>query len=242
MVETLHGIVLNVVKYNDRNNIARIYTRERGMTAFLVPQGNTQAARRRRALFMPLSCIAFEARLTPQRDIGSLHGTRRTSVPISITSDPVKTAIALFLGELLTRVIVEQERNEPLYDFIEAGVNLLENTSRGIANFHICFLFHLGRFIGIQPDTASYAPGRHFDMDEGTFVNTVPRGHHSLPPEEARVIHLLDRMTFANMHLFRFNHHERNAMLDTILAYYRLHHSALGAMRSHDVLKQLFAR
>ncbi|MBP5560681.1 MAG: DNA repair protein RecO [Muribaculaceae bacterium] len=241
MVETLHGIVLNVVKYNDRHHIARIYTRERGMMSFLVQQGNTPAARQRRALFMPLSPIAFEAHLTPQRDIHSLHGTRRTAVPVSISSEPTKTTIALFLGELLSRVIIEQERNEPLYDFLEASIDLLENATRGVANFHICFLYHLGQFIGIQPDTGSYAPERWFDMDEGTFTTAVPSTHRGLPPEQARVIHLLSRMTFANMHLFRFNHHERNAMLDTILSYYRLHHSALGAMRSPDVLKQLFA-
>ena len=240
MVETLQGIVLNVVKYNDRHHIARIYTRERGMMSFLVQQGNTQAARQRRAMFMPLSPIAFEAHITPQRDIHTLHGVRRTVLPLSITGDPAKTAIALFLGELLSRVIIEQERNELLYDFIEAGIDLLEHATRGVANFHICFLYHLGQFIGIQPDTGSYAPDRWFDMDEGVFTAAVPRTHHGLPPEQARVIHLLSRMTFANMHLFRFNHHERNAMLDTILAYYRLHHSALGAMRSPDVLKQLF--
>ena len=85
---------------------------------------------------------------------------RRTMLPVSIMGDPVKTAIALFMGELLTRVIQEHERNEALYAFLEGSVRLLEEQRRGVANFHICFLFRLGRFIGIEPDTGGYAPGR----------------------------------------------------------------------------------
>lgn len=47
-------------------------------------------------------------------------------------------------------------------------------------------------------------------------------------------------MTFSNLHIFRFNREERNQMLDTILTYYRLHNSTLGALRSPEILKQLF--
>ena len=72
------------------------------------------------------------------------------------------------------------------------------------------------------------------------MVGAAVPAHRMLAPAEARVIHLLSRMTFANMHLFRFNRHERNAMLDTIIAYYRLHNSALGTLRSPQVLQQLF--
>ena len=61
-----------------------------------------------------------------------------------------------------------------------------------------------------------------------------------LPPQEAQVIHLLSRMTFSNMTVFRFNREERNRMLDVIISYYRLHNAAIGTLRSPDILKQLF--
>ena len=240
MRESLNGIVLNVVKVSDRNNIAHVYTRERGLMSLLVRQGTSRASRQRAALMMPLQLIAFEAHARPGQELAMMGEARRTMLPVSIMGDPVKTAIALFMGELLTRVIQEHERNEALYAFLEGSVRLLEEQRRGVANFHICFLFRLGRFIGIEPDTGGYAHGRWFDMDEGVFVGAAVPAHHMLAPAEARVIHLLSRMTFANMHLFRFNRHERNAMLDTIIAYYRLHNSALGTLRSPQVLQQLF--
>ena len=54
------------------------------------------------------------------------------------------------------------------------------------------------------------------------------------------MIHLLSRMTFSNMRLFRFSRDERNRMLDVIISYYRLHNAAIGTLRSPDILKQLF--
>ena len=47
-------------------------------------------------------------------------------------------------------------------------------------------------------------------------------------------------MTFAGLNHFRFNRDERNRVLDTIIAYYRLHNSTIGTLRSPEVLKQLF--
>jgi DNA repair protein RecO (recombination protein O) len=77
-------------------------------------------------------------------------------------------------------------------------------------------------------------------MQGGTFVQSPVAGGKLLPPDDARVIKLLSRMTFSNLHLFRFNRDERNRMLDTIIAYYRLHNSTIGTLRSPDILKQLF--
>ena len=112
--------------------------------------------------------------------------------------------------------------------------------SEGVANFHICFLFHLGAFLGIEPDVESYLEGYWFDMAGGTFVPWPVAGHPCLKPQEARVIVLLSRMTFGNLHLFRFNREQRGALLDTIISYYRLHNSTVGTLKSPEILKQLF--
>ncbi|MBR1551348.1 MAG: DNA repair protein RecO C-terminal domain-containing protein [Muribaculaceae bacterium] len=244
MYEKLHGIVLNVIRYNDRHNIAHVYTDSRGMMSFLVAQGVTRGARLRNALFMPLSLIEMEARHMPGRDLATMRDVRRYEMLADVYADPVKNAIVLFVSELLTRVIHEQERNSALYRYVEQSVILLENLQVGVANFHICFLYHLGAHLGIQPDLATYRPGRWFDMDNGVFVDNPAAlpgaGHHLLQPDEAHVIHLLSHMTFAGLHHFRFNREERNRVLDTIIAYYRLHNSTIGTLRSPEVLKQLF--
>lgn len=240
MFEKLNGIVLNVVKYSDRNNIVHVYTDKHGLMSFAVPQGNTKGARMRNSMLMPLSLIEMEARLVPNRELASMHDMRRTEQLMTIYCDPVKSAVAMFMSEVLTHVIQEREENAALYTYIYNAIQLLEHSSRGIANFHICFLFRLGVLLGIEPDVVTYQPGYCFDMNEGQFVYQPKPGSRYLGPARARAIVLLSRMRFDNLHLFKFNREQRNEVLDVILDYYKIHNSTLGTLRSPEILKQLF--
>lgn len=240
MYEKLKGIVLNTIRYSDKHNIVHIYTDGRGLMSFAVPQGKTHAARMRNAMLMPLSLIDLEATMRNGHELSMLREVRRNYPLATLYSDPIKNAIALFISELLAHVIQEPEGNSYLFRYIEQSVQLLEQMPDQIANFHICFLFHLGAHLGIQPNLESYRKGYWFDMTEGVFVPAAVRGHDLLQPQEAQVIHPLSRMTFSNMTVFRFNREERNRMLDVIISYYRLHNAAIGTLRSPDILKQLF--
>lgn len=240
MYEKLRGVVLNTIRYSDKHNIVHVYTDGRGLMSFAVPLGKTHASRMRNAMLMPLSLVDLEAGINSGRDLAVLREVRRNYPLATLYSDPVKNAIALFISELLAHVIQEPEGNDPLFRYIEQSVQLLEQLPGQVANFHICFLFHLGAHLGIQPNLESYKRGHWFDMTDGVFVSSAVRGHAMLQPDEAQVIHLLSRMTFSNMGVFRFNRDERNRMLDVIIGYYRLHNAAIGTLRSPDILKQLF--
>ena len=240
MYEKLRGVVLNTIRYSDKHNIVHIYTDGRGLMSFAVPLGKTQAARMRNALLMPLSLVDLEAGVRPGRDLAVLREIHRNFPLATIYSDPVKNAISLFISELLAHVIQEPEGNDPLFRYIEQAVQLLEQLPGHVANFHICFLYHLGAHLGIQPNVESHHDGYWFDMTDGVFVPAPVSGHMNLQPSEAQVIHLLSRMTFSNMGVFRFNREERNRVLDVIISYYRLHNAAIGTLRSPDILKQLF--
>ena len=240
MYEKTRGIVLHTIKYNERNSIVHLYTDTHGRMSFLLPQGATRGARLRNAMFMPLSMVEFEARISPGRDIATLKDCRCPEPLPALRADPVKGMVAMFVSELLSRSVQESEGNEPLFRFIATSVRLLDSMRQGVANFHICFLFHLGAFIGIQPDTATYRRGYWFDMENGVFTPSHPLHQHVLAPREAEVIMLLSRMTFANLHRFRFSRAQRNEILDIALAYYQLHNSTIGAMKSPEILRQVF--
>jgi DNA repair protein RecO (recombination protein O) len=184
--------------------------------------------------------VDLEASVRSGRDLAVMRELRRNYAISTIYSNPMKNAIAMFVSELLAHVIQEPEGNEPLFLYIEKSVQLLEQLPDQVANFHICFLYHLGGHLGIQPNVESYSEGYWFDMTDGVFTPVAMRGHAMLQPQEAQVIYLLSRMTFSNMAVFRFNREERNRMLDVIINYYRLHNAAIGTLRSPDILKQLF--
>lgn len=234
------GIVLNVIRYNERHDIAHVYTRDSGRMSYLVRTGSTAGARRRRAMFHPLAVIDFEAsRPRSSSAIATIHDVSMARVCHSILAEPAKSAIAMFMGEVLSRTIEQQEPDEALYRFVLSSVERLEAQQRGTANFHLCFLYRLGRYLGVQPDAEGYSEGAWFDMAEGLFTRG-PSGRHTLPPQQARVIYLLSRMNYDNLHLFRFTREQRNMVLDTIIVYLRLHNSTLGSLKSPAVLRQIF--
>ena len=116
MIEKLQGVVLRTIKYNDKNAIVRVYTDMHGVMAFLLPQGSGKVARQRRALFQPLSLVEIVADIRQGRDLYSIKEARCLHPLHSLHADPVKNAVALFVTELLSAVIVEQERNPALPD------------------------------------------------------------------------------------------------------------------------------
>lgn len=240
MLEKLNGIVLHILRYSDKNSIVHVLTDRCGRMSFLLPQGATKSARMRNAMFMPLSIIEFEAKILPGRDLHTFKDARCVYPLADLYTDPSKNAVAMFISELLARSIQESEENTPLFRFIQASILLLNNMETGIANFHIWFLYNLGAFLGIQPDIDSYENGCWFDMVNGVFTHERPLHPHSLSPQDAPIIVMLSRMTSQNLHLFKFNRAQRGEILDIALAYYRLHNSMIGNLRSPEILKQLF--
>ena len=240
MYQKVRGIVLRTIKYNDKNSIVHFFSSEYGMLAFSLPQSAGRVAKMKRALFMPLSILEIDTDVQPGREILSVKDVRQAIRIYNITSDPVKNAIGLFMAELVGKIVKGGEENGALYRYVETSVEFLDSMSLGVANFHICFLLHLGAFLGIEPDFSTYKESAWFDMNEGVFVISPKTGHSTLPPDTASVLHLLSRMNYANMHLFKFTREQRGELLDSILAYYGIHNGMLSPLKSPEILKQLF--
>ena len=80
-------------------------------------------------------------------------------------------------------------------------------------------------------------PEKAAKADDGLSFVSV---NDYLPPEEARLIHLLMRMDYPNMHLFRLTRHDRHRIVSVLLSYYRLHIPQFPELKSLQVLKELW--
>lgn len=240
MLRPLHCIALRTIKYNERHSILSAYSLEAGRVSFLVPAGAGREASRRRALLMPLGAFECVADIRHGQEVHIMREPRAEIVMHGIHSHPVKNALALFIAEFLTVVLRESQEDVALYTFLRRSIECLNAPISGVANFHICFLYRLGRFIGIEPDVSTYAPGKVFDMMDGTFRRTPPLHTRYLNSDSAAVVAMLSRMTYDNMHRFRLSRENRNRMLDVILEYYTIHYASLSSLKSIDVLRSLF--
>lgn len=242
MYQNLHLICLRTVNYDDKSAILAAYSRELGRVAFKVPTGASREGRRRRALTMPLGMVECTADVRSGREILTMRDVRpMQGVQPVATGSPVKMAIAAFLAEVLCTLLRERAGDEPLFDYIAGMTDALGTMQKGVANFHLMFLYRLTRFVGIEPDTCGYVSDSVFDMRDGVFRASVPMHGQYLAGNDARAVLMLSRMRPGNLHFFRMNRDMRNRIVDGMLAYYGRHLGInMEEIRSKDVLRCLF--
>jgi len=242
MYQTLHCIALRRVRYADRRAIVSAWSAEGGRVAFSVPDGAGREAARRRALLMPLSLFEGVADVRPGRDVLMMRDLRPSAVAAGIAADPAKGLVAMFVAEVLDRVLRESAPDPALSDFIFGSVKCLDASRHryAAANFPLVFLYHLGRYLGIAPDAGSWRRGRWFDMAAARFVDSPPLTADALTPDEAALIPVLDRLTSVTAARLPLPRQLRRRALAAILRYYSLHHTPMDALRSTDVVSDIF--
>lgn len=243
MYESLHCLALRTVRHDDRTSILTVWSAERGRVAVSMPAGAGREAQRRRALTMPLALVEGIVVGRPGREVVRLRDLRPMAVTASLHSHPVKTALALFLADVLEGVLRTTGPDEHLSEFLFGSVRALDamTSGHGVANFHLWFLRALATLTGIAPDFGSWRPGAVFDMAEGVFRATPPLHGRFLDPGRARAVHALGRFTLDNIARVRLDRTTRREMLDGILEYFAMHGALTGsATRSLDILKTIF--
>jgi DNA repair protein RecO (recombination protein O) len=238
------GIVLRVTRHTDTRLIVTLYTRQAGRLSLALSDGDTAAARRRRALLMPMNIIECVTDMRPGRDI---HQARDLALAIPLPRlhlNPVKSAIAQLLADILATALREPQPDALAFDYAAAAAARLDAATSGVANFHLCFLINLTTVLGIAPDLTGYRPGMMLDMAGGTLVTpatmAVANARHTLSPADTAAAVNLCRMSWPTMALYRLDRNQRNQILDNILTYYALHDIPLSQPRSLDTLRALF--
>lgn len=238
----LNIVVLKRVRYSDRHAILTAWSRERGRVSLLVADGTGRAAARVRALTAPPGILECIADLRPGRDIHSAGQFRPIHPLGDVRANPVKEMVAMFLAEVMGAVMRESQPDESAFDFIVLALRALDtlDDSNAIANFHLWFLYQLGRILGVEPDVTTWRRGRVLDMLDGLYRPTLPPHPNYLDPAESAFAARMARLSLANMKKWRMTRTERNRALDVILRYLALHLApGLTRMQSLEVLREL---
>ena len=234
------AIVLHNLPYNDSYAIINMYTQAYGRVSYLVPRSRGKKSQLSKAVFMPLSVVELEADHQAKRDMQRIKEAKLCFPFIEIYANPVKNVIALFLAEVLYRVIKETEPDMRLFNYLQQSIHWLENADKGIANFHLVFLLGLPQYLGIFPHTDTYLRGSYFDLLNGQFVGRIPSHRHYLNSFESLIFTRLLKISYENMSLYAFSRNDRVYVIQRILEYYRLHLPEFHEIKSLEVMQRLF--
>lgn len=240
MLQKTEGIVLRVLKYNDKSNIVHIYTASNGRASFLLPLAKSKKSVLRNVLFQPLSIIEFEADFKDNATIFKIVNAKSAFPFSSIPYDPFKISIALFLSEFLYRALKVENEDESLFGYLMTSIKWLDECRRGFSNFHLIFLLKLSKFLGLYPNDDSYKKGYYFDMTGSCFTADTPKTGFYLSVQESEVFHTILNSNYDTMDNLKLTREQRNRLLVIINDYYRLHVPDLPTLKSIDVLKEIF--
>ena len=237
MDDKIQGIVLQSIRYGDSSLIVKVFTRNYGLKSYMVKGALNRNSKNRVALFQNLNLINYIGVEKGNRGtLGYMKDVQLSFVYQSLPLVMNKSAIMMYVSELLSKTITEQEQNEALYDFVVRSLQWLDLVEKDYANFPLFFTLELTRHLGFYPKS-NRKDGYCFDMMEGSFVPDYPLHPYYFDVESAALLsRLLDvGIDEACGIPLRVSH--RRELLDNLIVFMRLHAPVMKDFHSHEVLK-----
>jgi len=238
MQQKTAGIVLHTTKYKDNASIVCIYTRDFGRVSYMVYGVGKKKSVVRSSFLQPLTLAELEVRHIPNKDIQQIKEIRVLYPFSSISENPVKNALALFLSEVLFKSLRQTEPDEMLFLFLENSIQQLDCSHEAVQNFHLVFLQKLSRYLGFEASVEF--TGRYFDLMNGVFLAERPNHAHFLMPESTSQFRILLETDYNTMNKLVLSRENRSELLKNLLEYYRLHIPEFHNLNSMAVLQSLF--
>lgn len=232
MLITSAGIVLNTINYSETSLVARIYTEQHGLQSFMVKGVRKKGASVKRNLFAPLSLVNLVYYFKEREGLQVLKEISVSHHLHGIMSDMTKSAVLLFMNELLNHSINHGMPDKGLFHFIENEVLSLENSEIPAAVFPIKFILGLSNALGFAPVENYSSEYNYFDLTEGDFKKSLPpHNYYIAEPQSGLLADLMKDHTVANS-----THESRTILLNNMLDYLKLHLHGFGDIKSHQVL------
>ncbi|KJD31289.1 DNA recombination protein RecO [Tamlana nanhaiensis] len=239
MLLTTNAIVLSKFRYKDNDLIVKCYTQEKGVLSVLL-RGvfKSKKGGSKIAYYQLLSQIQIVINYNTK---SSLHGVKETKpihIYTSLHTNVLKSAIVMFLAEVLSTALKEEEQNKTLYTYLEHTLLWLDN-QQSFANFHLLFLLNLTKYLGFYPDV-SLINLPYFNLYEGEFQDQVT-DKFSVSNENLILLKALLGTKFDALNELKINVKQRQSFLSMLLLYFDLHLGAFKKPKSLQIFNQVFS-
>jgi len=239
MLLTTNAIVLSKLKYRDNDLIVKCYTEQLGVVSFLLrgvlksKKGNSKTA-----YFQLLSQLQLEIVYKPNRSLQIIKEVKLNHLYTSLHSNILKSSIVMFLAEVLTNTLKEEEQNNTLFSYIETTLLWLDAYSE-YSNFHLLFLLNLTKYLGFYPEEIN-TNYNYFNLLDGKFEMNQ-HGKYSISGENLTLLKTLLGTTFEALSSVKINAKQRQSFLSMILLYFELHLGSFKTPKSLQIFNQVFS-
>ncbi|MBR7130029.1 MAG: DNA repair protein RecO [Tidjanibacter sp.] len=235
------GIVLNTLKYGESSMVAHLLTDTAGRKSFMV-QGIGKGGRGKggkAALFQPMFLVDILATENSHTEIDRVKEAALAKPLQSIPFDVRKSTVALFMAELLYRLVREVEPNSPLFDYVYNSVVALDEMKEGVFNFHLWFMVGLSRYLGFFP-ADEYREGAFFDIENGTFTSEPPRSGLFFNADNSLLLAQLMEISPSELGTLKMSRIQRKEFIESLLAHFGYHLDTVPHIQSLRILSEVF--
>ena len=241
MYSKSEGIILHGIKYGDSGRIVTVYTEAFGRCSFLLQGIHAKKSTGKANLLQPLFLLEMEVDHRQGRELQRAREIKIRYPYQTVPFDVVKASQAIFLAEVLYRVLREEEARHELYHFLSNSFQIFDLLREGTANFHLSFLIQLSRYMGFAPTNNCTDERTFFDMASGTFTANRPIHPHFLDPAEGQILSEFVNTPYEEIGKISLSSSMRNLLLLKMIDYFSLHLGIRLQIKSLDVLRELFS-
>jgi DNA repair protein RecO (recombination protein O) len=220
MIFKTRGIVFRFTKFKETSIIVTIFTEAFGLQAYIVNGVRSKSAKNRIALYQPLTLLNLvvyhreNANIERIKEISCLHPYR------SLTADVKKSAIAMFITELLNKTVKDESHASEIFQFLCHSLIAMDTLKEGYENFHLIFMLKLCRYLGFGVyNLNEVLGGRGADAETENLLNDFLKADYDTP--------------------IPVSNSQRRILLDLILKFYADHMENLGEIKSVQVLREV---
>jgi len=239
MLVSTKAIVLSKLRYKDHDLIVRCYTEKFGVRSYLLKNiFKTKKGKFKPAYFQLLTVLEIQAEHRDRRSLQYLMDIKLHCNYKSLHTNVIKSAIVMFLSEVLTNILKEEEENQALYNFLETSLIWFDENKTN-TNFHLIFLIELTKYLGFYPES-SLREAPYFNLEGGRFQHNKTN-LYCISGNNLVFLKQLLGIKFDVYNSLDINSKQKREFLDMILLYFKLHLDGFKTPKSVTVLNQVFS-
>lgn len=244
MIAITDGIVLRKLKYGDSSQIIHVFTKHYGLQSYILKglgrsKGNTAKAN----LFFPSALMEWNVYYKEERQIKLIKDVHPCYFYKHLNEDIVKNCVAVFAMEVLHNLLIPDDVQPELFDFVKMFLIALDDESpQSVGNYPLFFLVQTGRLTGYQI-LGEYAPLTPFlNLREGRFSNIEESGPLPILADSLPIMSAVNAaQSLSEIQSLRMSQKHRQAILQQFLAFFEMHMPQFRPLKSVTILSGILS-
>lgn len=239
MIHRTEAIILGLLKYGETSLIVYAYTEKFGRQAYMIKGGRSKRSRTKVNLFQPLFLLDMNVSHREGKNLQMIKEAQFSKLAPHLNFEVYKNPLVLFLAEVLSKVLKEEEGDSQLFSFLSNHVSYLIQVDDIPKAYHLSFLINLTRFLGFYPNDNWSEENPFFDLDNAVFTRLENRHAHCLDTKISYLLHLVLQTQLSDLATLDMSSEGLKALLRAILNFYALHSHSFTKLKSLSVFEDL---